>query len=83
MASKSPTGTNWSGLLTFSAAKDPELAPHSYLIYLLLWTLLVGFFVLFIFPLIGSTLGFLIITLMIILFVWAIWFFHNNQIFAD
>ncbi len=83
MASKSPTGTNWSGLLTFSAAKDPELAPHSYLIYLLLWTLLVGFFVLFIFPLIGSTLGFIIITLMIILFVWAIWFFHNNQIFAD
>ena len=83
MASKSPTGTNWSGLLTFSAAKDPELAPHSYLIYLLLWTLLVGFFVLFIFPLIGSTLGFIIITLMIILFVRAIWFFHNNQIFAD
>ena len=83
MASKSPTGTNWSGLLTFSAAKDPELAPHSYLIYLLLWTLLVGFFVLFVFPLIGSTLGFIIITLMIILFVWAIWFFHNNQIFAD
>ena len=83
MASKSPTGTNWSGLLTFSAAKDPELAPHSYLIYLLLWTLLVGFFVLFIFPLIGSTLGFIIITLMIILFIWAIWFFHNNKIFAD
>ena len=74
---------NWLGLLTFGAAKDPELAPHSYLIYLLLWTLLVGFFVLFIFPLIGSTLGFIIITLMIILFVWAIWFFHNNQIFAD
>ena len=83
MASKSPTGTNWSGLLTFSAAKDPELAPHSYLMYLLLWTFLVGFFVLFIFPAIGSTLGFIIITLMIILFVWAIWFFHNNQIFAD
>ena len=74
---------NWLGLFTFSAAKDPELAPHSYLIYLLLWTLLVGFFVLFIFPLIGSTLGFIIITLMIILFIWAIWFFHNNKIFAD
>jgi uncharacterized membrane-anchored protein YitT (DUF2179 family) len=74
---------NWLVLLTFGAAKDPELAPHSYLMYLLLWTFLVGFFVLFIFPAIGSTLGFIIITLMIILFVWAIWFFHNNQIFAD
>jgi uncharacterized membrane-anchored protein YitT (DUF2179 family) len=65
------------------SVKDPELAPHSYLMYLLVWTFLVGFFVLFIFPVIGSTLGFIIITLMIILFVWAIWFFHNNQIFAD
>jgi hypothetical protein len=75
---------NWLGLLTFGAAKDPELAPHSYyLMYLLLWTFLVGLFVLFIFPEIGNTLGFIIITLMIILFVGAIWYFHNNQIFAD
>ena len=41
---------NWLGLLTLGAAKDPELAPHSYLVYLLLWTFIVGFFVLFIFP---------------------------------
>ena len=74
---------NWLGLLTFDAAKDPELAPHSYLMYLLLWTFLVGLFVLFIFPEIGNTLGFIIITLMIALYVWAIWYFHNNQIFAD
>ena len=39
---------DWLGLLSFRAAKDPELAPHSYLLYLLLWTFLVGFFVLFI-----------------------------------
>ena len=74
---------DWLGLLSFSAAKDPELAPHSYLLYLLLWTFLVGFFVLFIFPSIGNTLGFVIITTMIIIFVAAVSFFHNNNIFAD
>ncbi|RZD37927.1 MAG: hypothetical protein CXT75_02685 [Methanobacteriota archaeon] len=68
MASKIPLGINWLDLLTFAAAKDPFL---------------VGLFVLFIFPVIGNTLGFIIITLMIILFVGAIWYFHNNQIFAD
>ena len=25
---------NWLGLLSFSAARDPELAPHAYLMYL-------------------------------------------------
>ena len=74
---------NWLGLLTLGSAKDPELAPHSYLMYLLLWTFLVGLFVLFIFPVIGNTLGFIIITLMIILYVVAILYFHNNHIFAD
>ena len=74
---------NWLELLTLDAAKDPELAPHSYLMYLLLWTFLVGLFVLFFFPMIGNTLGFIIIGLMTILFVGAIWYFHNNQIFAD
>ena len=74
---------DWLGLLSFSAAKDPELAPHSYLLYLLLWTFLVGFFVLFIFPSIGNTLGFVIITTMIIIFVAAVSYFHNNDIFAD
>ena len=74
---------DWLGLLSFRAAKDPELAPHSYLFYLLLWTFLVGFFVLFIFPSIGNTLGFVIITTMIIIFVAAVSFFHNNNIFAD
>ena len=74
---------NWLGLLTLDAAKDPELAPHAYLMYLLLWTLFVGFFVLFIFPVIGNTSGFIIITLVILIYVWAILYFHNNQIFAD
>ena len=74
---------DWLGLLSFRAGKDPELAPHSYLLYLLLWTFLVGFFVLFIFPSIGNTLGFVIITTMIIIFVAAVSFFHNNDIFAD
>ena len=74
---------DWLGLLSFSAAKDPELAPHSYLLYLLLWTFLVGFFVLFIFPSIGNTLGFVIITTMIVIFVAAVSYFHNNDIFAD
>ena len=74
---------DWLDLLSFRAAKDSELAPHSYLLYLLLWTFLVGFFVLFIFPSIGNTLGFVIITAMIIIFVVAVSFFHNNDIFAD
>ena len=74
---------NLIGLLTFGAAKDPELAPHSYLIYLLLWTFFVGFFVLFIFPAIGNTLGFIIIALMIMLFVSMIWYFHKSETFAD
>ena len=42
---------NWIGLLSFKAARDPELAPHAYLMYLLLWTVVVGLFVLFLFPL--------------------------------
>ena len=74
---------NWLKLLTFGASKDPELAPHSYLIYLLLWTFFVGFFVLFIFPAIGNTLGFIIITFMILLFVGAVWYFHISETFAD
>ena len=74
---------DWLGLLSFSAAKEPELAPHSYLLYLLLWTFLVGFFVLFIFPSIGNTLGFVIITTIIIIFVAAVSYFPNNDIFAD
>ena len=77
-------GRTWLRLLTFrSSAKDPELAPHMYLFYLLLWTSVVGFFVLFIFPSIGNTFGFIIITLMILLYVVAIVYFHNNKIFAD
>tara|TARA_B100000700_G_C14205354_1_gene472227 strand:+ start:47 stop:274 length:228 start_codon:yes stop_codon:yes gene_type:complete len=74
---------DWLGLLSFRAAKDPELAPHSYLLYLLLWTFLVGFFVLFIFPSIGNTLGFVKITTMIIIYVAAVSFFHKKNIFAD
>jgi len=74
---------DWLGLLSFRAAKDPELAPHSYLLYLLLWTFLVGFFVLFIFPSIGNTLGFVIIAVLIFLFVYQVWYFHNNNLFAD
>ena len=51
---------NWLGLLSFGAARDPELAPHAYLMYLLLWTLVVGLFVLFLFPMLGKTVGFVI-----------------------
>ena len=70
-------------ILTLGAAKDPELAPHAYLFYLLVWTFFVGLFVLFIFPIIGKTLGFIIITLLIILFVAMISYFHKRDIFAD
>ncbi|HJM16885.1 MAG TPA: hypothetical protein QGI59_00060 [Candidatus Poseidoniia archaeon] len=69
--------------LTFGSTKDPELAPHMYLTYLLAWTFVVGFFVLFIFPLIGNTFGFIIITLLILIYVSAVVYFHNHQIFAD
>ena len=74
---------NWLGLLTFGSSKDPELAPHMYLTYLLVWTFVVGFFVLFIFPSIGNTSGFIIIALMILIYVSAVVYFHNNKIFAD
>ena len=74
---------NWLGLLSFSAARDPELAPHAYLMYLLLWTVVVGLFVLFLFPLLGNTLGFVIIAFLIFLFVYQVWYFHNNNLFAD
>ena len=57
---------NWLGLLSFKAARDPELAPHAYLTYLLLWTLVVGLFVLFLFPLLGNTVGFVIIAVLIL-----------------
>ena len=74
---------NWLGLLSFGAARDPELAPHAYLMYLLLWTLVVGLFVLFLFPMLGKTVGFVIIGVLIFLFVYQVWYLHNNVLFAD
>ena len=74
---------NWLGLLSFKAARDPELAPHAYLLYLLIWTLVVGLFVLFLFPLLGKTIGFVIIAVLIAIFVYQVWYFHNNDLFAD
>ena len=74
---------NWLGLFTLSSATDPELAPHAYLVYLLLWTFFVGLFVLFFFPVVGKTLGFIVITILIILFVSMIWYFHQKNLFAD
>lgn len=74
---------NWLGLFTLSSATDPELAPHAYLLYLLLWTFLVGLFVLFLFPVIGKTLGFIVITILIVVFVGMIVYFHAANLFAD
>ena len=74
---------NLLSLLSLKAATDPELAPHAYLIYLLLWTFIVGIFVLFVFPVIGNTLGFFVIGLMIVLFVTLVWYFNQNELFAD
>ena len=69
--------------MTVKAARDPELAPHAYLIYLLGWTALVGLFVLFIFPHLSQALGFGLITLLIIAFVLVIMLFNRWNIFAD
>tara|TARA_B100001123_G_C14876839_1_gene854320 strand:+ start:57 stop:284 length:228 start_codon:yes stop_codon:yes gene_type:complete len=74
---------NLLGILTLGAAKDPELAPHAYLLYLLIWTFFVGLFVLFVFPIIGKTLGFIVITLLIFLFVGMVSYFHKSNLFAD
>ena len=74
---------NLLSILTLGAAKDPELAPHAYLLYLLIWTFFVGLFVLFVFPIIGKTLGFIIITLLIVLFVGMVSYFHKRNLFAD
>jgi hypothetical protein len=74
---------NWKLLLTLDAAKDPELAPHVYLLYLLFWTFFVGLFVLFVFPVIGNTMGFVIIGILIVLFVSLVWYFHKSDLFAD
>ena len=69
--------------MTLDAAKDPELAPHVYLLYLLFWTFFVGLFVLFVFPVIGNTMGFVIIGILIVLFVSLVWYFHKSDLFAD
>ena len=74
---------NLLSILTLGAAKDPELAPHAYLLYLLIWTFFVGLFVLFVFPIIGKTLGFIIITLLIVLFVGMVSYFHKSYLYAD
>ena len=74
---------NLLSILTLGAAKDPELAPHAYLLYLLIWTFFVGLFVLFVFPIIGKTLGFIVITLLIVLFVGMVSYFHKSNLFAD
>lgn len=70
-------------LFTIKAATDPELAPHAYLVYLLLWTFIVGIFVLFVFPVIGNTFGFVLIGLLILIFVLLVQIFHQREIFAD
>ncbi|HIH79495.1 MAG: hypothetical protein QF822_01105 [Candidatus Poseidoniia archaeon] len=69
--------------MTGKATRDPELAPHAYLIYLLFWTALVGLFVLFIFPHLSQAMGLGLITLLIIAFVLVIIVFHRRNIFAD
>jgi hypothetical protein len=69
--------------MTGKAARDPELAPHAYLIYLLGWTVVVGFFVLFIFPLLPQAMGLGLITLLIIAYVLVIVMFHRWNVFAD
>ena len=74
---------NWLGLFTLSSATDPELSPHAYLLYLLLWTFVVGLFVLFLFPVIGKTLGFIVITILILVFVLMVVYFHKTGLFAD
>ena len=74
---------DWLGLLTFKSAKDPELAPHAYLAYLLIWTFVVGLFVLFFFPVIGKTLGFIVVAFLILAFIFMVWYFHQNNLFAD
>jgi len=74
---------DWLRLLTFKSAKNPELAPHAYLAYLLFWTFLVGLFVLFVFPAIGNNFGFVVIGLMISVFVYLVWYFHQKDLFAD
>ena len=74
---------NWLGLFTLSSATDPELAPHAYPLYLLLWTFVVGLFVLFLFPVIGKTLGFIVITILIVVFVGMVVYFHAANLFAD
>ena len=74
---------NWSGLFTLSSTTDPELAPHAYLFYLLLWTFFVGLFVLFLFPIIDKTWGFIVITILILVFVLMVVYFHKNGLFAD
>lgn len=69
--------------MTGKAARDPELAPHAYLAYLLGWTALVGFFVLFVFPHLPQAVGLGLITLLIIAFVLVIVLFHRWNVFAD
>ena len=69
--------------MTGKAARDPELAPHAYLIYLLGWTALVGMFVVFVFPHLPQAIGLVLITILIIAFVLAILAFHLGNIFTD
>ncbi len=69
--------------MTGKATRDPELAPHAYLVYLLGWTALVGLFVLFIFPHLSQKMGLGLITLLIIAYVLVIVLFHRRNIFTD
>ena len=69
--------------MTGKATRDPELAPHAYLIYLLGWTALVGMFVLFVFPHLPQAIGLVLITILIIAFILVIVLFHRRNIFTD
>ena len=69
--------------MTGKAVRDPELAPHAYLAYLLGWTAIVGLFVLFVFPHLPQAVGLGLITLLIIAYVLVIVMFNRWNIFTD
>ena len=69
--------------MTGKAVRDPELAPHAYLAYLLGWTAIVGFFVLFVFPHLPQAVGLGLITLLIIAYVLVLVLFNHWNVFAD
>lgn len=66
-----------------SMARDEKRQPEVYLAYLLGWLLLIGFIVLVIFPLLDTSVGIVLIGILLAAYVGMKYYFGKESIFTS